>query len=218
MERRRGSSALAVVLLAASALAGSARAEGDVQPVLAGFERWLAGTRELEGAFRQSLISGALGAGVEERGRVYIKRPGRMRWDYRDPERKTAVVSGERTWLYIAEERELTLGRLEEQGRLLPTLLAGERPLSELFEAHLLEPGRDGSLRLELRPRAAEEEFEHVVVELRARDHAIRSAEVQDAAGNRMLYVFTDLKRNHGLPDGLFRFEPPEGTTVLGEP
>ena len=148
---------------------------------------------------------------------MYVKRPGRMRWDYREPERKTAVVSGDRTWLYLAEEQELTLGRLEEQGRLLPALLAGDRPISELFEARLLEPGQDGTLRLELRPRAAAEEFEHVVVELRARDFALRSAEVQDAAGNRMLYAFSDLRRNRGLPDRLFLFEPPPGTAVLGE-
>ena len=217
MERPGRSTALAALLLATAVLGISVRAEGDPQAVIAGLERWLAGTQELEGGFRQSLVSGALGGGVEERGRVYIKRPGRMRWDYREPERKTAVVSGERTWLYLAEERELTLGRLEEQGRLLPALLAGERPISELFDARLLEPGQDGSLRLELRPRDGAEEFEHVVVELRPRDFAIRSAEVQDAAGNRLLYAFSDLRRNHGLPDGLFRFEPPEGTTVLGE-
>jgi len=32
-----------------------------------------------------------------------------------------------------------------------------------------------------------------------------------------MLYAFSDLRRNHGLPDGMFRFEPPPGTSVLGE-
>jgi outer membrane lipoprotein carrier protein len=217
MERRRRLIALVALLLAVAGLVGRIAAEGDAGAVVAGLERWLAGTKDLEGGFRQSLISGALGAGVEERGKVYVKRPGNMRWDYREPERKTAIVSGDRTWLYIAEERELTLGRLEEQGRLLPALLAGEQPISELFDARLLEPAQDGSPRLELRPRGAEEDFEHVVVELRAKDFAIRSAEVQDAAGNRMLYAFSDLRRNHGLPDGMFRFEPPPGTSVLGE-
>ena len=217
MERRRRPIALAALLLAGACLGGRAAAAGDAGAVVAGLERWLAGTKDLEGGFRQSLISGALGAGVEERGKVYVKRPGNMRWDYREPERKTAIVSGDRTWLYIAEERELTLGRLEEQGRLLPALLAGERPISELFDTRLLEPARDGSPRLERRPRDAAEDFEHVVVEVRAKDFAIRSAEVQDAAGNRMLYAFSDLRRNHGLPDGMFRFEPPPGTSVLGE-
>ena len=58
--------------------------------------------------------------------------------------------------------------------------------------------------------------FESVVVSLRTPDHAIAAAEVLDAAGNRMLYQFSKLQRNRGLTDDLFRFEAPEGTTVVG--
>lgn len=209
-----------LLLVALHAGAGPGAGTLSAPPILAGLEHWLDQTRDLEGSFRQSLVSGAFGEGLEERGRLFVKRPGRMRWEYRDPERKTAIVDGERTWLYVEEERELTLGLLEQHGRLLPSLLAGARPLSELFEATLLEgspDGAEGIYRLELRPRSGAEEFERVVVALRKSDFAVLEAEVHDAAGNRMLYRFSNLRRNRGLPDALFRFDPPEGTAVVGQ-
>jgi outer membrane lipoprotein carrier protein len=210
-----------VFLLATWAAAGMA---GDGAPdaagLVAGLQQWLDGTRDLEGRFAQQLVSGALGAGEEESGWLYIQRPGRMRWDYLDPERKVALVDGDRTWLYLEEEEQLLLGRLDEQGDLLPRLLAGEGRVTEDFEVSLLKaPDKPGSgpYRLRLVPRGVDPGFEHVVLVLRPPRFAIEAAEVLDAAGNRIVYRFSDLRRNRGLSAGLFQLDPPEGTLITGE-
>jgi outer membrane lipoprotein carrier protein len=213
---------LAVMVAVSWILAASPWAQGGeplgADDVARGLQRWLDETTDLQGSFRQALLSGAFGTGIEERGRVWIQRPGRMRWDYLDPEQKVAILDGDLTWLYVREEAQLILGSLEEHGSLLPTLIAAERPVLELFEASLVVSAvaQDEPYRLVLRPRSDAETFESVTVVLRQKDFAIESAEVLDAAGNRMLYQFSKLRRNKGVPDGIFRFEAPEGTTVLG--
>jgi outer membrane lipoprotein carrier protein len=225
MVRLGGSSASWGGLLLAIVLVGlpGLRAEGaeplDAEQVARGFQSWLDDTDDLQGSFRQVLLSGAFGTGIEERGKVWVKRPGRMRWDYLDPESKVAILNGDRTSLYIGEEEQLILGSLDEQGSLLPTLIAAEQPVLELFEARLVVSSVvDGeAYRLQLRPRAGADSFESVTVTLSPGSFSIESAEVLDAAGNRMLYEFSKLKRNKGVPDGLFEFEAPEGTTVLGD-
>ena len=208
--------ALALVLVSAS----PAARESDAGQVLAGLQSWLDATRDLEAIFDQTLESGALGAGLAESGRVYVRRPGKMRWNYQDPERKVAIVDGDRTWLYVAAERQLILGRLAEgQGGLLPALLAAERDLAELFDPSLVatpEGAGDGVVRLRLVPRADADVLEQVVVTLRPPQFAIEEVEVLDAAGNRMRYSFRRLTRNAGLPDALFRFDPPRGTEIAG--
>ena len=190
----------------------------EADAVALGFQRWLNETTDLQGSFEQALLSGAFGTGIEERGRVWIKRPGRMRWDYLDPEQKVAILDGDLTWLYVREEQQLILGSLDEHGSLLPTLIAAERPVLELFEAELVisSVDKDEPYRLELKPRSDAEAFRSVTVSLRQKDFSIESAEVLDAAGNRMLYRFSKLRRNKGVSDGMFRFEAPEGTTILG--
>jgi outer membrane lipoprotein carrier protein len=208
---------LALILCATVSTADGEQLQAD--QVVAGLQRWLDGTTRLEGRFEQRLVSGALGSEIEETGKLYLERPGKMRWDYIDPERKIALVVGDKTWLYLEEEEQLFIGRLDEQGGLLPRLLAGEGVIAEDFHAALLDessPPKNGSYLLQLTPRGAEESFENVVLLLRPPRFAIEAAEVLDAAGNRVSYRFFALRRNRTLPSGLFRFEPPEGTLISG--
>ena len=207
---------IVTLLLAPAAVA----AEPDAGAVLDGLQGWLDGSRTLQGRFEQELLSGALGAGIEESGRIFIERPGRMRWDYLEPERKVAIVDGERTTLFLEEDRQLMLGRLDGEADLLLALLAGEGRLASLFEASLVptqESERRGSHRLLLVPRRPGEVFDNVELALSPRDFGIVAAVVLDAGGNRLFYRFFELKRNRELPPGVFAFEPPEGTAVSGE-
>jgi outer membrane lipoprotein carrier protein len=170
-------------------------------------------------ALRTELVSGALGGGVVERGRLYVERPGRLRFDYTEPERKVAIVVDDRTWLYLDTDRQMLLDRLDAGADLLPTLLAGSRPLGDLFTAALDPPtagSGDGVVRLVLRPEGADADLERITVVLRPPGYAIEAAEVLDGAGNRMVYAFTSVHRNARLPRGVFAFEPPRGTEIRG--
>ncbi len=219
--RRPGRLALVATILAGLAAPPFGAQTPESSLLMERVQLWLDGTRDLQGRFEQSLISGALGAGTTESGVFFLERPGRMRWDYLSPERKVALVRGGRTWFYIEEDEQLLRGRIDGS-ELLLRLLAGETPLAQLFEALPLETedaaASDGSFRLTLIPRSAEmESFQQVVLRLAAPDAAITGAEVVDVAGNRVVYRFRKLRRNAGLRPDTFRFEPPEGTVILGE-
>lgn len=201
--RRAAGATLLAALAASPAPAGA----------LDGLQRWLDGTAVLEARFRQELVSHALGAGAEESGRLYLERPGRMRWDYLDPERKVAIVIGDLARLYVEEDAQLWEGPLDPSERILPELLTSERSLDDLFEARVLAPDR-----LTLVPRSRSGDYEEITVELHPADSAIRSVEVLDAAGNRVRYEFSEVRRNAGLPPGVFEFEPPPGTEIVARP
>ena len=208
-----------VALALAVALLGPATAgEPDPREVAARLQEWLDGTRDLEGEFRQTLHSGALGSGISESGKLYIARPGKMRWDYTDPERKVALLDGERTTLWIEEDEQIILGRLGADSDLLPRLLVGDGRIDELFEVSAAPRGEDGGLYpLRLVPRRASDTLEEVVLWVRPPAFSIEAAEVLDATGNRIEYRFSGLRRNRGIPEQRFRFDPPAGAEVLGE-
>lgn len=208
---RLATRALAVVSLV---LAGDAAASAAT--TLETVQAWLDGTRDLQGHFRQVLLSGAMGAGLEESGTFYVERPGRMRWDYTDPERKMALVEGRQTLLYLEEDAQLFRGTLEGQGEFVPRLLAGEGRLSGLFVVEAEAPAGKGRTELTLLPREGSDWFEQVLLAVRSDNGAVVAAEVLDPAGNRMQYEFSELQRNAGLPVGVFYFEPPPGTEISG--
>ena len=193
------------------------RAE-DPSRAVAGLQAWLDGTRTLEARFRQSLVSEALGTSAIESGRMYLERPGRIRWDYLVPEKKVALLVGDRTELFLEDDRQLTRGRLSADSALFPRLLAGRDRVETLFTASFA--GRSGGSNaywLTLAPREQGGSLTEVKLSLNPKDWGIEGAEVLDEMGNRTSYVLTGVKRNGRLPDGIFAFEPPPGTEVVDE-
>jgi len=215
-----------VVLAAATAWPGGAaateaRGGADPDAVFARAGAWLQGAPALVGRFEQRLVSGALGADAVESGRVWIRRPGTMRWDYDEPDRKVALLRDGRTLLYLEEDAQVIRGSLDASGGPLADLLAGDRPLGELFAA--LPPSPDdpeppkGADAVRLRPRDADGAFESVTLTVRRRDGAVLGARVRDSGGNVMDYRFPELERRPRLPDEVFSFTPPPGTEILDE-
>ena len=187
---------------------------------VAGLQAWLDGTRTLELRFRQSLDLRRLGTTVAESGRLYLERPGKMRWDYLDPEKKIALLLGDRTELYLEDERTMSRGRLTGEQGLFPRLLAGGSRVEELFAGTLVatpETGGRGAYRLRLVPKADPDATSTVTLTLRAPAFSIEEAELFDETGNRTTYTFSDVKRNRKLPDAVFGFEPPPGTEIVDE-
>jgi outer membrane lipoprotein carrier protein len=211
---------IAAVLTALLLVTMASAADGpDADRLLSGLQDWLDRSSTLSGRFEQSLVSGAFGEGIQESGLIWIQRPGRMRWEYTDPEAKTAILNGNSTLFYEQEAQQMMVGSLDDGGRLLAALLAGQERLADLFTAERirrpdLTEGRGWFLRLV--PGHAEEAFEEVTLFL-GRKYQLRAVEVLDASGNRVLYRFSDLNRNSDIPEGIFEFEPPEGTEILGE-
>lgn len=187
-----------------------------------GLQRWLAGTQDLQGQFEQDMVSGALGSALSEAGTFQMQRPGRIRWDYTDPERKVAIVDHDLTMLYVEEDEQMILGRLDESSNLLPRLLAGEEPIESIFiveeadKAEIDQIDRKRQARVVLRPRAGGDSVSRILLTLGLPEHSIQSADVLDSAGNRQEFRFLDLRRNTGLAGSPFEFEPPEGTEILG--
>jgi outer membrane lipoprotein carrier protein len=202
-------------------LAAGGAPAADRATVVAGLQAWLDGTSTLEMRFRQTLVSSALGTASEENGRIYLERPGKLRFDYLEPDRKVALLIGDRTELYIEDGRELTRGHVGGEQSLFPRLLSGRDRLEDLFRATLVATptaGGAGRYRLRLTPKTEAGSTAEVTLDLAPAGYAIEGAEMLDEAGNRTAYVFSDRKRNKRLPVGVFAFEPPPGTEVVDTP
>ena len=106
----------AAILLALLLVAGAPPPAADPDPSLAEalvgrIETRHARTRDLVARFVQTYRSGLLGRQLVERGVVSIKRPGRMRWEYEEPEEKLFLSDGESFYFYVPEEQADVLKR-----------------------------------------------------------------------------------------------------------
>jgi outer membrane lipoprotein carrier protein len=198
-------------LLALWLLAVPAPAEaGQAEDLLSSFQQWLDATRDLSGQFEQELLSGAMGTGIEESGRWFLRRPGQLRFDYLRPENKVALVNGVETLLWIEADDYAERGTLDSQNNLLMALLTAEQPLEEFFEAGIdVEPVRRGHTRLRLVPIEQDDALTELILTLPLDGEGLAAVEVLDASGNRIFYRFSGLRRNRGVSAELFDFTPP---------
>lgn len=166
--------------------------------------------------FSQTVESAALPSPQIERGTVYLLRPGRMRFEYAIPPGKLAIADGQRTWLYLPEERQALVapagGRAAVSG--MGILLQERIDLVRQFTAAWEEGGAAGGQRwLELTPRSTRAEYRRLLVRADD-DHMIRELAALDPLGGRITYRFSRLRRVERLDPNLFRFVPPRGVFV----
>jgi outer membrane lipoprotein carrier protein len=171
-------------------------------------------TADLVARFTQSYRSGMLGREIVERGVVSIKRPGRMRWEYKDPEAKLFVSDGKTFYFYVPADRQVVVSEQDAERSLAGRLLSGRGGLLEEFDASLDEPLEEGVLRVKLVPRRAQPDVEQAFVDVEPTGR-IRSILLQDVQGNRTRFRFESVRENTGLPDKLFRFDVPAGVEVI---
>jgi outer membrane lipoprotein carrier protein len=164
---------------------------------------------DMTARFVQTYRSGVLGQEIVETGRLSLKRPGQMRWEYEEPERKTYVSDGKAFYFYVPSERQVVVQEHAGQRGLALTLLSGQANILEQFSASLAGAGR-----LELTPRDPDPNVSRVWVELDALDR-IRRIEYTDIQANFNAFLFEDIHENVGLRDELFEFEIPRDVEVV---
>lgn len=206
--------ALALPLLALAAALAAPPPPVSAEDLARRIERRHRAVADLTARFTQTYRSGTLGREVVERGTLSVRRPGRMRWEYREPERKTFVADGRSFYFYVPADRQVVVRDAAGAGDLPALLLSGQGDLLGQFEAALEEAPEPNRRRLRLTPRRDDPEVQGVLLDVDGEDR-IRAISVLDAQGNRSRFVFEGIRENVGLPESDFRFEVPAGVEVV---
>jgi outer membrane lipoprotein carrier protein len=170
------------------------------------------------------------GEGAErvESGTLWLKKPRKMRWEYRSPKEKLFISDGQAVWFYLPAERQLrktTLKKLDDLRSPLAFLLGKTklenelRGLSKVVDQSPLSPDNtllrgvpQGVVSQSMAGQANE-----VQLEITPSSQIVRIV-LLEADGATTEFRFADWKENLELSDSRFQFTPPPGVeTVEGE-
>ncbi len=178
---------------------------------------------DIQARFAQEYIHKSLNRVKKAEGRVYFKKSGMMRWEYRKPIRQEIVSDGSMIWLYQPDDNQVIVGEISKTIRAkTPTaFLSGEGDLRRDFR--ILSPKgesqRDGSFYLlELAPIEQQVDIQRLVLRVDPKRYLIVQTDIFDAFENVNRTRFSGIKINRNLPDSLFTFIIPPGTQVLRSP
>jgi outer membrane lipoprotein carrier protein len=180
------------------------------------------GIRDFSAEFTHSYRGGVLRRQLSERGRVLIKKPGKMRWDYTTPEAKTFVSDGARIYSYIPQDKQVMVSKVPpENTATTPSLfLAGKGNLSRDFTPSLVDApeGSPAGVRaLKLVPKKAQPDYDWLVLLVDPATLTLRGLVTADSQGGTSSLVFSNLKENIGLADKEFVFNVPRGVEVISD-
>jgi len=164
---------------------------------------YLNGLRSLSSNFDQITLSADGGRMLESEGMLYLKRPGKFRWEYSKPAEQVIVADGKTVWLH-----DLELDQVSQKGQdsaLSGTpaqLLANDQPIERHFEVSPWEGG-DEREWVELIPKAKDTQV--VKIRIGFVGDQLDTMLMEDSFGQLTRFTFTRTQRNPSLKDDLFR-------------
>jgi outer membrane lipoprotein carrier protein len=175
-------------------------------------------TSAIVAKFDQTLESGMGGRTRKASGQVWLKKPGRMRWDYATPEKKLMVADGSTLWVYEEEDGQafkqpMTSSALPAQ----VSFLVGQGKLSDDFEA-TVEKVEGGQVTLKLVPKVASAGYRYLQFVVDETTGQVNETVIYDQQGGTNKLKFTDVKLNQKVEESRFKFSPPAGVKVLTVP
>lgn len=205
---------LAVVLALAATAAGAA----DVKAIAAAVDAHYNHLQSLQAEF----IEIYRGSGIDrtEGGTLWLKKPGKMRWEYRSPREKLFVSDRKDAWFYVPQDhqaRKSAAKKLEDIRSPLAFLLGKtklEKELRGLSLAPDIAPLQSGDVVLRGVPSAMADQINEIVLEITP-EHRIVRLILQAVDGSSTEYQFSDQKEDVPIADTRFQFRPPAGTEVV---
>ena len=193
-------------------------AQADVHELAGRVDRHYNGLQSLQADFTESYR----GAGISrtESGTLWLKRPGRMRWEYSTPRTKLFVSDGRTAWFYVPGEkqaRKMPLKSLDDLRTPLAYMLGRtrlEKEFTGLSLAPDVAPSLPGNVVLRGVPRSMSDRISSVLLEV-APDGSFQRIVANEVDGSRTEFVFRNQKINIPLPETRFRFAPPAGVETI---
>lgn len=199
----------------------------EIQDVLKKLQARYEQTKDLQADFQQTTRIEGFATPLTSSGVMSIKKPGLLRWDYRDPTVEEIYVNRNEVMMYVPEHKQVLVGKLTQMAASQAPLqlLQGVAKIDEQFEIEPTrggERGEGGLPLITLTPKSTEPDASRsvskLVVELQPKTYFIKSVTIHEISGNVSTFVFSALKPNTGLKPGLFEFKAPPGVEVVKAP
>jgi outer membrane lipoprotein carrier protein len=208
-----------LVLSALFLLSGAIFAQASVPKIAAEVDRHYNHLRTLQADFTE--IYRGSGISREESGTLWLKRPGKMRWNYQQPRQKFFISNGKEAWFYVPGEQQARKTPMKKLADLRSPLgyLLGKTKLQKEFEALSLAPDvaplQSGNVVLRGVPRFMQT-VTAVLMEIAPGGSIVRLV-ADGADGSTTEYRFAGQKENQEIADRQFQFTPPPGVQVIEE-
>jgi outer membrane lipoprotein carrier protein len=204
----------------APAQAPATRQAPSLEEVIRNIEAAYGRINDLKAEFSQTAFNKSLNQSIPAQGTVYLKKGGKLRWEFADPTPQQIVSDGKTVWVYTPALNQVNVGPAPEAlAGPAGSFLAGLGRVREHFGVRFLNPAeprdRDGNVVLDLTPKQPLPTMSRLILAIDPRAWEVRRAVVYDQFENTVTMNFRKTTVNSGLADSVFTFTPPKGVATV---
>jgi outer membrane lipoprotein carrier protein len=149
-------------------------------------------------------------------GRVYFKRPGKMRWEYVTPEKQLILTDGKRLWIHRPEDNQVLIGKAPVyfgDGRGA-SFLADVKLIREKFDLSLEAEKDDNYHKLKLIPREKSLELTSIYLWVSKKTYEVIQISTFNSYEDETRIIMKNIQFQKALDDSLFRLKVPPKSDV----
>lgn len=149
-------------------------------------------------------------------GRIYVRYPGMMRWEYEKPEPQAIITDGTRLWVYRSQDNQVLTGSAPvffRDGKGA-SFLSDIRLVRQKFTITLHPPEGENLYELRLVPRESTLNTSQVRLLITPRTYTIARIVTLNDYGDDTRIDIINTQFNVELTPSLFTFEIPPGADV----
>ncbi|MBZ9538604.1 outer membrane lipoprotein chaperone LolA [Modicisalibacter tunisiensis] len=163
--------------------------------------------------FDQKILDSSGNRLQEAKGRMWLSRPGKFRWEVEDPYRQVVVSDGDKVYLYDPDLEQVTVQPLDTRVTHTPALLlsGSSDALTKNYRVSRQQQGTAETFTLI--PQTPDTLFESLKMIFYS--ERLGGLKMTDSTGQRTAIEFRDATMNQAIDDSRFVFEIPEGTDVI---
>jgi outer membrane lipoprotein carrier protein len=150
-----------------------------------------------------------------ESGVLYLRKPGRMRWEYNSPAGKIFLSDGKNVYLYSPEDKRVQKRKLKESEDMRAPLafFLGKLNFSKEFKSFEMRAGGPDAWII-AQPKSDNLAYEKVEF-LATPEGEIRRVRVTGQDQSKLEFTFSNERLNAPVTASLFTFHPPAGVEVV---
>lgn len=149
-------------------------------------------------------------------GRIYVRYPGMMRWEYEKPEPQAIITDGQKLWVYRPQDNQVLTGSAPvffRDGKGA-SFLSDIRLVRQKFAITLHPPEGENLYELRLVPRESTLNISQVRLYITPRTYTIARIVTLNDYGDDTRIDILNTQFNVELNPSLFTFEIPPGADV----
>jgi outer membrane lipoprotein carrier protein len=150
-------------------------------------------------------------------GKEYVMHPGKMRWEYEQPDRQIIITDGYKLWIYRPEDNQVMTGAAPEFFRdgKGASFLSDINLLRRKFDIVLLEGEKSLFHELKLTPREKTMDVASIRLSVSMSMFTVMRIATYNSYGDETRIELLNSEFGKVLDEELFSFKIPEGVDVL---